>query len=71
MISALPNTAPSLAALIFRERIHIQEDFRGGKTNGRTSVRPFGNIKIDDALNEAYFDFDFLVFFFAIALLLV
>jgi hypothetical protein len=33
-----------------------------GKTNGRLSVRPFGNIK--NALNEVHFDFDFLVFFF-------
>jgi hypothetical protein len=42
-----------------------------GKTNGRTSVRPFGDIKKRDALNETHipFDFDFLVFFFAMTIL--
>jgi hypothetical protein len=43
-----------------------------GKTNGRTSVRPFGDIKNRNALKEVHMPFDLLLafFFFAMTLLL-
>jgi hypothetical protein len=61
-------------ALLMRNKALLRAAESGGaeKTNGRTSVRPLGDIKIAMLLNEAHmpFDFFFLAFFFAMTLLL-